>query len=85
MLNDETIPALLYCKDTDGSSNILVISPTLLQISAQLHVELARGSFHELSVQVQWNKVDKNAIIRIRYIRIPHPALKTKRERDTYN
>ena len=31
------------------------------------------------------NKVDKKAMIRNRYNRIPHPALNTKRERDTYN
>ena len=30
-------------------------------------------------------KVDKKATIRNRYNRIPHPALNTKRERDTYN
>ena len=30
-------------------------------------------------------KVDKKAMIRNRYNRIPHPVLNTKRERDTYN
>ena len=30
-------------------------------------------------------KVDKKAMIRNRYNRIPHPALNTKPERDTYN
>ena len=30
-------------------------------------------------------KVDKNAMIMNRYIRIPYPALNNKRERDTYN
>ena len=30
-------------------------------------------------------KVDKKAMIRNRYNRIPYPALNTKRERDTYN
>ena len=30
-------------------------------------------------------KVDKKAMIRNRYNRIPHPALNTKRGRDTYN
>ena len=30
-------------------------------------------------------KVDKKAMIRKQYKRIPHPALNTKRERDTYN
>ena len=30
-------------------------------------------------------KVDKKAAIRNRYNRIPHPALITKRERDTHN
>ena len=29
--------------------------------------------------------VDKKAMIRNRYNRIPHPALNTKRERDTHN
>ena len=31
------------------------------------------------------DNVDKNAMIRNRYNRIPHPALNTKQERDTYN
>ena len=34
-------------------------------------------------VEVWW-KVDKKAMIRNRYNRIPHPALNTKQERDTY-
>ena len=31
------------------------------------------------------SKIDKKAMIRNRYNQIPHPALNTKRERDTYN
>ena len=34
---------------------------------------------------VRINKVDKKAMIRNRYNQIPHPALNTKRGRDTYN
>ena len=30
-------------------------------------------------------KVDKKAMIRNQYIRIPHPVLNTKREMDAYN
>ena len=33
----------------------------------------------------EWCKVDKKAMIKNRYNRISHPALNTKRERDTYN
>ena len=31
------------------------------------------------------NKIDKKAIVKNRYYKIPHPALNTKRERGTYN
>ena len=31
------------------------------------------------------SEVEKKAMIRNRYNRIPHPVLNTKRERDTYN
>ena len=33
----------------------------------------------------KFSKVDKKAMIRNRYNRIPHPVLNTERERDTYN
>ena len=36
-------------------------------------------------VTLQPSKVDKKAMIKNRYNRIPHPALNTKRERDAYN
>ena len=50
----------------------------------------------ELKIHVVWaadsipddntfNKVDKKAVIRNRYNRIPHPAPNTKWEMDTYN
>ena len=38
-----------------------------------------------LSVTSLNDKVDKKAVIRNRYNRIPYPAQNTKRERDTYN
>ena len=37
------------------------------------------------STKMLEGKVDKKAMIRNRYNRIPHLALNTKRERDTYN
>ena len=45
--------------------------------------DLAIQFKHEISHS--YCKEDKKAMIRNRYSRIPHPALNTKRERDTYN
>ena len=47
--------------------------------------EMPCSKNHKPTHNTNYFKVDKQAMIRNRYTRIPYPALDTKWERDTYN